>query len=122
MGTRSSSVLSTSVHETPEEGHVGVPGREHLQQCVFARGPMGAVATIAGMLRMLGAIIMNIGVLVETYLVEQQLFGEAVGVPVEMGPHGVPVHFQPVEPMQMPLPRREVNQAASVEDNQQEGP
>ena len=71
--------------DLPEEGHVGVPRalREHLQQCFFARGPMGTVAMVAGLMRLFGAILMDIGVLIETYLVEQQLFDEAVGMPVQ---------------------------------------
>ena len=68
--------------ETPDEGHVGMPRRlrEHLQQQFFARGPMGTVAMVSGILRMLGAIMMDIGVQLETYLVQQQLFDEAVGM------------------------------------------
>ena len=42
---------------------------------------------------------MDLGVIVETYLVEQQLFDEAVGMPVPTTNQGVPEHFQPLPPV-----------------------
>ena len=46
---------------TLEEGHVGIPRelRQHLQQTMLARGPMGTVAMVAGLMRMIGAILMD---------------------------------------------------------------
>ena len=99
--TMAASCQRAFMGELPEEGHVGIPRalREHLQQCLFARGPMSAVAMLAGLLRMVGALLMDLGVIVETYLVEQQLFDEAVGMPVPTTNQGVPEHFQPVPPV-----------------------
>ena len=39
----------------------------------------------------------------ETYLVEQQLFDNAAGVPVAANIERVPMHFQHVDPMPMPV-------------------
>ena len=53
----------------------------------------------AGLMTMIGAILLDLGVLLETYLVEQQLFDRAVGVSTPTAADGRPLHFLPVDPM-----------------------